>query len=191
MCQCRRPGFDPWVRKIPLEKGMATHSGILAWRIQRTEEVWWVAVHWVAKSQITSEWLTTTSDELQSGLPLHLLLLKHLPSFIFPVLLVTDHRAQSGQYNTSVSLQQSELSISLRPKLRVFPQEFSSWAGKMQPLSSEFNSSQLEARGSGDPTPGKEPGLQWKTEHRKRWKRRGEENLHKCEDLGSSFSSRI
>ena len=30
--------FDPWVRKIPLEKGMATHSSILAWRIPCTEE---------------------------------------------------------------------------------------------------------------------------------------------------------
>ena len=25
------PAFDPWVRKIPLEKGMATHFSILAW----------------------------------------------------------------------------------------------------------------------------------------------------------------
>ena len=25
----RRAGFNPWVRKIPLEKGMATHSSIL------------------------------------------------------------------------------------------------------------------------------------------------------------------
>ena len=30
--------FDPWVGKIPLEKGMATHSSILAWRIPWTEE---------------------------------------------------------------------------------------------------------------------------------------------------------
>ena len=39
--QCRRlrrRGFDPWVRKIPLEKKMASHSGVLAWRIPRTEE---------------------------------------------------------------------------------------------------------------------------------------------------------
>ena len=28
----------PWVGKIPLEKGMATHSNILAWRIPWTEE---------------------------------------------------------------------------------------------------------------------------------------------------------
>ena len=39
-CQCRRckrAGFDPWVRKIPLEEGMATHSSILAWGIPWTE----------------------------------------------------------------------------------------------------------------------------------------------------------
>ena len=31
--QCRRPGFDPCFRKIPLKKGIATHSSIVAWRI--------------------------------------------------------------------------------------------------------------------------------------------------------------
>ena len=30
--------FDPCIRKIPLEKGMATHSSILSWRIPWTEE---------------------------------------------------------------------------------------------------------------------------------------------------------
>ena len=30
--------FDPWVRKIPLEKEMATHSSILALEISWTEE---------------------------------------------------------------------------------------------------------------------------------------------------------
>ena len=34
----QEPRFDLWVRKIPLEKGMATHSSILAWRIPWTEE---------------------------------------------------------------------------------------------------------------------------------------------------------
>ena len=34
---CRRRSFDPWVGKIPLEEGMATHSSTLAWRIQWTE----------------------------------------------------------------------------------------------------------------------------------------------------------
>ena len=37
-CQCSTPGFNPWVEKIPLEKEMATHSSILAWRIPWTEE---------------------------------------------------------------------------------------------------------------------------------------------------------
>ena len=36
--QCRRPGFDPWVRKDALEKTLATYSSILAWRIPWTEE---------------------------------------------------------------------------------------------------------------------------------------------------------
>ena len=36
--QCRRLGFSPWVRKIPPEEGMATHSSLLAWRIPKTEE---------------------------------------------------------------------------------------------------------------------------------------------------------
>ena len=35
--QCRRPGFNPWVGKIPLEKGMATHFSILAWKTPWTE----------------------------------------------------------------------------------------------------------------------------------------------------------
>ena len=48
----RRRGFDPWVGKIPLEKGMATPSSILAWRIPWTEEPGGVhGVHGVTKSQ--------------------------------------------------------------------------------------------------------------------------------------------
>ena len=35
----------------PLEKGMATHSSILAWEIPWTEEPGWATVHGVAKSQ--------------------------------------------------------------------------------------------------------------------------------------------
>ena len=34
----KRGGFNPWVGKISLEEGMATHSGILAWRIPWTEK---------------------------------------------------------------------------------------------------------------------------------------------------------
>ena len=35
-CQYRRLGFDPWVRKIPLEKETAACSHILAWEIPWT-----------------------------------------------------------------------------------------------------------------------------------------------------------
>ena len=40
-CQCRRHKrhrFNPWVRKILLEEGMATQFSILAWEIPWTEE---------------------------------------------------------------------------------------------------------------------------------------------------------
>ena len=35
----------------PLEKGTATHSSILAWRIPRGRGVWWATVHRVEKSR--------------------------------------------------------------------------------------------------------------------------------------------
>ena len=37
-CQFRRHGFDPWIRKIPLEKERATYSSILVWEMPWTEE---------------------------------------------------------------------------------------------------------------------------------------------------------
>ena len=46
---------ETWVRSLgqedSLEKGMATHSSILAWRIPWTEEPGGATVHGVAKSQ--------------------------------------------------------------------------------------------------------------------------------------------
>ena len=36
-------------REDPLEKGMATHSSILAWRIPWTGAAWWATVHGVAR----------------------------------------------------------------------------------------------------------------------------------------------
>ena len=35
----------------PLEKEMATHSGILAWRIPMDRGAWWATVHAVTKSR--------------------------------------------------------------------------------------------------------------------------------------------
>ena len=51
-----RPAMrETWARSLswedPLEKGMATHSSILAWRIPKDRGTWWAAVHGIAKSR--------------------------------------------------------------------------------------------------------------------------------------------
>ena len=52
----------PWVRSLggedPLEKGMATHSSILAWRIPWTEEPVRLHSPWSCKESDRAEWLT-------------------------------------------------------------------------------------------------------------------------------------
>jgi len=49
--------WETWVRRLdwedPLEKGMATHSSILAWRILMDRGAWWGTVHGVAASDVT------------------------------------------------------------------------------------------------------------------------------------------
>ena len=54
-CQCRR--HKMWVRYLgsedPLEEGMATHSGILAWRVPWTGEPGEATVHRVTESDTT------------------------------------------------------------------------------------------------------------------------------------------
>ena len=46
---------ETWIRSLgqeePLEKEMATHSSILAWKIPMDRGVWWATVQGVAKSQ--------------------------------------------------------------------------------------------------------------------------------------------
>ena len=57
--KCRKPGFDPWVGKNPLEKGMAIHSRILSWRIP-FNKAWHLAGYspWSCKESNMTEWLT-------------------------------------------------------------------------------------------------------------------------------------
>ena len=49
------PGKEMWVLSLgwedPLEKVMATHSSVLAWRIPTDRGAWQATVHGVAKSQ--------------------------------------------------------------------------------------------------------------------------------------------
>ena len=47
--QCRRLGSIPGSER-PLEKGMAIHSSILAWKSLMDRGAWWATVHGVAKS---------------------------------------------------------------------------------------------------------------------------------------------
>ena len=48
--------WETWVPSLGqedlLEKGMATHSSILAWRIPMDRGSWWTTVHRIAKSWI-------------------------------------------------------------------------------------------------------------------------------------------
>ena len=49
--QTRGPRFDPWVEKVPLEKGMGTHSSIAAWRNHMDRGARRATVQGVAKSR--------------------------------------------------------------------------------------------------------------------------------------------
>ena len=44
-----------------LEKGMATHSSVLAWRIPLGRGTWWASVHRVSKSRTRLKWLSTNA----------------------------------------------------------------------------------------------------------------------------------
>ena len=48
---------ETWVRSLgwedPLEKGMATHSNVTAWRIYMDRGAWWVTVHGVTELDMT------------------------------------------------------------------------------------------------------------------------------------------
>ena len=67
-------GCSPWGRKESdttslftfhfhaLEKEMATHSSVLAWRIPGTGEPCWAAVYGVAQSRTQLKWLSSSSS---------------------------------------------------------------------------------------------------------------------------------
>ena len=57
-CQSRGHGFNPWVISSLLEKEMATHSSILAWRIPWTEEPGGLQPMGLQRADIT-EWQDT------------------------------------------------------------------------------------------------------------------------------------
>ena len=86
--QCRRPGFNPWVRKIFWR--MATHSSILVWRIPRTEEpggLQSVVLHPIQFSSVTQSCLTLCNPKNRStpGLPVHHQLLESTQTHVHRV----------------------------------------------------------------------------------------------------------
>ena len=54
---------ETWVQSLgwedPLEKGMATDSSILAWRIPMDRGAWWATVHGVGESDTTDTQLNS------------------------------------------------------------------------------------------------------------------------------------
>ena len=56
--QCGRGRFNPWVREDPLEKEMATHSSIFAWKIPWTEEPG--GLQSLGSQRVGHDWATNT-----------------------------------------------------------------------------------------------------------------------------------
>ena len=50
-CQCKRPGAQSLGQEDPLEKGLATHSNILAWRNSMDRGAWQATGHGVTESR--------------------------------------------------------------------------------------------------------------------------------------------
>ena len=79
--------MQTWVLSLgwedPLEKDMATHASILAWRIPMGRGAWWTTVHGVAKELDTTELISPLSPlrkDLKGkelGLPLFLFFICH------------------------------------------------------------------------------------------------------------------
>ena len=61
---------ETWVQSLgwedPLEKEMATHSSILAWRIPMDGGAWWATVHGVAKSQTRLSNFTSLCPQIKT-----------------------------------------------------------------------------------------------------------------------------
>ena len=58
---------ETWVwflgQEAPVEKGMATHSSILTWRIPWIDGPWWAIIHGVTKSQTQLSNLTFSKNQ--------------------------------------------------------------------------------------------------------------------------------
>ena len=118
-----RGGFDPWVRRIPWEEGMATHSNIFAWRIPCTE---WPGRLWSIGSQRVwydwCDWVLTQAkvDELPcvcgilSSSPLFFFFFKLRMLFVwFPTMSLSLHDLKSQPPREWISLPSGSFHIHL------------------------------------------------------------------------------
>ena len=64
-----RPGFDPWVGKIPWRRKWQPHSSILAWRIPWTEEPG--GLQSTGSRRVGHDWVTSLSLWTQRLIPDH------------------------------------------------------------------------------------------------------------------------
>ena len=62
--QTRLSNFTVFFHFHALEKEMATHSSVLAWRIPGTGEAWWAAVYGVAQSRTRLKRLSSSSSSI-------------------------------------------------------------------------------------------------------------------------------
>ena len=64
--------WETWFQSLgwedPLEKGMAIHSSILAWRIPMDRGAWWAYSPWGCKELDTTEQLSTQSMQFEAWL---------------------------------------------------------------------------------------------------------------------------
>ena len=60
--QCRRPGFYPWVEKIPWRRAWQPTPVLLS-RESHGQRLWWAAVHRVAQSHTWLMWLSGCSSK--------------------------------------------------------------------------------------------------------------------------------
>ena len=71
-----RTGLNDFTFTFPfhaLEREMATHSNILAWRIPGTGEPWWAALYGVAKSRTRLKRLSSSSILLSKNIKISVL----------------------------------------------------------------------------------------------------------------------
>ena len=118
-CQCRRHGFDPWVRKLPWRRkrqptpvllprkfhGQRSLAGCSPWSHKKSQHAWAHMYACVAIMHLTTSWAVAGSPPFRSGvwvLTERLTLLTHLPQDY--VYLAAPGQSQPGQRaNSSVN----------------------------------------------------------------------------------------